>query len=727
MTIPKLEKREEYHSTYERYKNQDVNLIYKIVYGWLFKYRDHRNMDKEILGKKIKKNGEPTTHGNDSKEVLLYLGLDKEWKKYFKENNISIEEAISELKSTGDSDYADLINILENVREKKVTDDEKIDLSFNDAFKIVADILLEKNGIELNLNNYDGLFARKLSATDAITENRPVGKEGAPTHIAVTGEQRNMFPYLMSYGYFTEIEYNQDFKSYFVFKAPVFLNCLNLTYLYNNIENEKLNEQNITAGRNSFESINSYLKHLNNQIEYYGSDGQRFETSVSVLRSRKLPNADKYDSDIERRNDRREDQIELSQKRTDGEAFLLLRRLLFAGDYLIILKQKSKPTYDMYGIKQDNEEELSKLLSKFFYDYTSNKKSTSVPPYMFEGGEEEITEDDSDSMELMFKTNLELTKPRNLIYFGAPGTGKSYELNKAKDELLKDYSDEKEKLYERVTFHPDYSYANFVGSYKPISEKIGTEDGEEKNSVTYDYVPGPFMRLLVKALRNAKEDYPKPFLLIIEEINRSNVSAVFGEVFQLLDRNKEGVSEYSISTSKDMQDYFVKELGGKSEDYSKIKIPNNMFIWATMNSADQGVFPVDTAFKRRWNFEYIELNHDEDENPGHIIVGKKKYVWNNVRNAINNFLIAEGINEDKCMGAFFIKDDNADNYTEMFRNKVLMYLFEDLRSVRKELFADNTRLSYSKILKDFDNYDIGLEIFNEKIWKGLLFEELTDD
>ena len=79
------------------------------------------------------------------------------------------------------------------------------------------------------------------------------------------------------------------------------------------------------------------------------------------------------------------------------------------------------------------------------------------------------------------------------------------------------------------------------------------------------------------------------------------------------------------------------------------------------------------------------------------------------------------------MGAFFIKDDNDNNYTKMFRNKVLMYLFEDLRSVRKELFADNTRLSYSKILKDFDNYDIGLEIFNEKIWKGLLFKELTDD
>lgn len=125
---------------------------------------------------------------------------------------------------------------------------------------------------------------------------------------------------------------------------------------------------------------------------------------------------------------------------------------------------------------------------------------------------------------------------RNLIYFGAPGTGKSYNLNQDKDELLKNYPNN----YERVTFHPDYSYANFVGTYKPVPEN---------SSITYKYVPGPFMRILKKALNNPNE----PYLLVIEEINRANVAAVFGDVFQLLDRNEENISEYDIATSEDMK------------------------------------------------------------------------------------------------------------------------------------------------------------------------------
>ena len=102
------------------------------------------------------------------------------------------------------------------------------------------------------------------------------------------------------------------------------------------------------------------------------------------------------------------------------------------------------------------------------------------------------------------------------------------------------------------------------------------------------------MRMLVNALKNTKEETQSPYVLLIEEINRANVAAVFGEVFQLLDRNSDGVSEYSIQTSEDMKKYLYEqlheELGGELNDYSSIKIPNNMFIWATMNSADQGVF-----------------------------------------------------------------------------------------------------------------------------------------
>lgn len=312
---------------------------------------------------------------------------------------------------------------------------------------------------------------------------------------------------------------------------------------------------------------------------------------------------------------------------------------------------------------------------------------------------------------------------RNRILFGAPGTGKSYTINKQAKELIgvdNDYA------YERVTFHPDYSYANFVGTYKPVPSK----NDEGKDTITYEYVPGPFMRVLVKALKNSKEKEPKPFLLIIEEINRANVAAVFGDVFQLLDRGDDNVSEYPIQASEDIKKHLSKELGGAPDDYAKIRIPDNMFIWATMNSADQGVFPMDTAFKRRWDFTYLGID-DNDEN----IRGKYVYLckdksqkveWNKLRKAINNFLAREKINEDKQLGPYFIAkkivvpDDgdelDSEKFCNTFKNKVIMYLFEDAaKQKRHKLFEGCGQNSnrYSDICKEFDAK--GIKIFNQDI------------
>lgn len=205
---------------------------------------------------------------------------------------------------------------------------------------------------------------------------------------------------------------------------------------------------------------------------------------------------------------------------------------------------------------------------------------------------------------MVFDTSVTSDKARNRIIFGAPGTGKSFTINRERKELL---GDDNETDYERVTFHPDYSYANFVGTYKPVP----FIDRDGKDAITYEYVPGPFMRVYVNALKSGRTESPKPYLLIIEEINRANVAAVFGDIFQLLDRDSQKVSEYPIQASEDIKKYLAKELGGEPDNYAKIKIPNNMFIWATMNSADQGVFPMDTAFKRRWDFTYIGINDND--------------------------------------------------------------------------------------------------------------------
>ena len=276
---------------------------------------------------------------------------------------------------------------------------------------------------------------------------------------------------------------------------------------------------------------------------------------------------------------------------------------------------------------------------------------------------------------------------------------------------------------ERVTFHPNYSYAQFVGTYKPVA-KEPEKDGETE-SISYEYIPGPFMRIYKKALKNPKKDY----LLIIEEINRANVAAVFGDIFQLLDR-KNGESEFPVDASKDVRDYLLKN--GIAE-CSKLKIPPNMYIWATMNSADQGVFPMDTAFKRRWEFEYIGINAKQDElvydDKSPILVpipsenGTEKTAkglsyslieWNKLRMAINAKLSSiPSVNEDKLLGPFFIGREkllnainDPDDFVKTFQSKVIMYLYEDV-----------VKISPTKLFKecgDHPKYSDICTIFNKK-------------
>ncbi len=353
------------------------------------------------------------------------------------------------------------------------------------------------------------------------------------------------------------------------------------------------------------------------------------------------------------------------------------------------------------------------MFNKIFWDYYSDEATTT---------KNEPTQD------ICYNTGYLSDYPRNRILFGAPGTGKSFTLNLEKDALLAEGGE-----YERVTFHPDYSYAHFVGTYKPVP--CG-------DTITYSYVPGPFMRTYVKALKNSRTDTPKPFLLMIEEINRANVAAVFGDVFQLLDRGNDNTSEYPIQASEDIKKYLASELGGNPNDYSEIRIPDNMFIWATMNSADQGVFPMDTAFKRRWAFTYLGIDDSEAGIVGKkVILGQGDYrrvvEWNALRKAINNELLTYKVNEDKLMGPYFISKKNlpegneidAVSFTRIFKNKVLMYLFDDAaKQKRPSLFAgcrDENKNLYSQICREFDNK--GVYIFCEAISNQFIDNVPEDD
>lgn len=324
---------------------------------------------------------------------------------------------------------------------------------------------------------------------------------------------------------------------------------------------------------------------------------------------------------------------------------------------------------------------------------------------------------DSEKMKLNV-VNIPKTKEikhsYNRILFGAPGTGKSYTIKEDSKKYFK------QDNIERVTFHPNYSYSQFVGTYKPKPVTVGGTD------ITYEYVPGPFLRQLVKAMKSkmySKNNgtVPENYLLIIEEINRANVASVFGDVFQLLDRNG-GESEYSITTSEDMRVHLADKLGGDKEEYKSIKLPNNFYIWATMNSADQGVFPMDTAFKRRWSFEYIDIDAGQEKIEEIIVKlgkNKEKVKWNELRNKINDKLINLNINEDKLLGPFFLSLEelqSEDKFDRAFKSKLLMYLYEDvLRHKKGEFFkiSQNGKLNtstYSKLVNSYDEF--GGDIFD---------------
>lgn len=303
-----------------------------------------------------------------------------------------------------------------------------------------------------------------------------------------------------------------------------------------------------------------------------------------------------------------------------------------------------------------------------------------------------------------------IDKPYNRIIFGAPGTGKSYKIEEQRVVFGQNY--------ERVTFYPNYTYAQFVGTYKPKPKFRA--DGMEY--VSYEFVAGPFLRTWVNAQRSIMEGKNENFLLIVEEINRANAAAVFGDVFQLLDRQADGTSEYDITTSEEMRDYLYRE-GFNADDIKTIKIPSSMYIWATMNSADQGVFPMDSAFKRRWNFEYIGINEERTKIAASEITLKPygTIKWDLIRTEINNRLTQEGVNEDKLIGPYFLsgKELKSSSIDEIFKSKILMYLFEDVLKHRKGKLFKSEFNTFSKVIEAYNN--------SEEIFDFDVISSLSDD
>jgi len=259
------------------------------------------------------------------------------------------------------------------------------------------------------------------------------------------------------------------------------------------------------------------------------------------------------------------------------------------------------------------------------------------------------------------------------IFYGAPGTGKS---NTIKREV-----DDKGKLNFRTTFHPDSDYSTFVGCYKPkMKRSTITKDGvtttEEK--IIYSFEPQAFTNAYVQAWKKKEDVY-----LIIEEINRGNCAQIFGDLFQLLDR-KYGESEYPVDADSALADYLQTALVDSERDDiptdvkngTRLKLPSNLYIWATMNTSDQSLFPIDSAFKRRWEWKYIPIDTRKEQ--WSIVAEGVNYSWTSFLDIVNERVLKATSSEDKQLGFYFCKAQNNVVSAETFVSKVLFYLWNDV-------------------------------------------------
>lgn len=292
---------------------------------------------------------------------------------------------------------------------------------------------------------------------------------------------------------------------------------------------------------------------------------------------------------------------------------------------------------------------------------------------------------------------------QNLILFGSPGTGKSYELQRRFGENAM-----------RVTFHPEYTYQDFVGSYRPVPiYRTVADDVEMKDyngnpftlgepRINYQFVPGPFTMALERALKEPN----KLHTLIIEEINRANVSAVFGDLFQLLDRDELGKSLYSV-INPELANYLSLQVSINLEN--EIVIPPNLNLVATMNSADQGVFVLDSAFKRRWNFEYLPIEFTNVSHAEELVFYENKFVkWKDFVYTLNDLLSSSRVNEDKLIGPYFMKKGEP-TQKDLIASKLLVYLWDDVVRTRRNLVFRANIQTFAQLVRE---YHQGAAIFN---------------
>lgn len=319
-------------------------------------------------------------------------------------------------------------------------------------------------------------------------------------------------------------------------------------------------------------------------------------------------------------------------------------------------------------------------------------------------------------------------KPIQQIIYGAPGTGKSFEICNITEQIdeLTEANSEEPRVF-RTTFHPDSDYSTFVGAYKPektkhpvrnVAGNVVIEDGMEvqEDIITYNFCPQAFAKAYIRAWQTKE-----PVILVIEEINRGNCAQIFGDLFQLLDRDGNNESKYPIDPDTDFGKFIAEKLEGFNvpeliKQGKKLKLPANLYIWATMNTSDQSLFPIDSAFKRRWDWRYIKIAQPKkdgtDEKFNWKIEGDIDW-WQFVKK-INDIILRMTNSADKQLGYFFAKANNEGVITyDCFVSKVCFYLWNDIFKTYAVDGMENSLFKYTYIDEDDSTEKTGVLDFTK--------------